>query len=111
MNSNQDNYLTKLKHALPWLVQYPIGRAKTILTQNLFEKKHIIFTVANHFEPAWKPGGVHDLDGQLRRLDEWHEMARQTGEAVIDAEDRSKTEHQANDDGNNPIDNFIFFHD
>jgi hypothetical protein len=92
MNSSQDNYLTKLKHALPWLAQYPINRAKTILTQNLFEKKNIIFTIANHFEPAWKPDGVHNIDGQLRRLDEWHEMARETGEAVIDA-DGTKFRH------------------
>jgi hypothetical protein len=83
---------TKLKWNLPWLVRYPFERAANRLQQNAFEKKHIIFTVADHFEPSWSRSGLLDLDDQLRRLDEWHEMARQTGEAVRDA-DGTKFRH------------------
>ena len=40
--------------------------------------------MANHFEPAWSETGVLDLDNQRRRLDEWCEMARVTGDQVRD---------------------------
>lgn len=83
---------TKLKTNLPWLARYPSSRAKAILSQNLFEKKHLIFTIANHFEPSWKAKGFHDPETQLRRLDDWREMARATGEAVTDA-DGTKFRH------------------
>jgi hypothetical protein len=88
------DYLTKLKWNLPWLARYPWVRAESILSQNLFEKKHVIFTIANHFEPAWKADDEAgwDLDNQLRRLDEYYEMARATGEAVRDA-DGTKFRH------------------
>lgn len=89
MNSE---YLNKLKWNLPWLARYPWARAEAILSRNLFEKKHVIFTVANHFEPAWKRDGAWDLDNQLRRLDEYHKMARATGAAVRDA-DGTKFRH------------------
>ena len=86
MTAEQTTFITKLKWNLPWLVRYPFERAANRLQQNAFEKKHIIFTVANHFEPSWSAHGLLGLDAQLRRLDQWHEMARQTGEAVRDAE-------------------------
>lgn len=91
MNSG---YLTKFKSNLPWLTRYPWARAKAILSRNLFEKKHVIFTVANHFEPGWKAGddAGWNRDNQLRRLDEYHQMARATGEAVRDA-DGTKFRH------------------
>ena len=92
MSKAQNNLLTKLKSNLPWLARYPLVRAKSILSQNLFEKKHVIFVVANHFEPSWKAKGFHDPDAQLRRLDEYHKMARATGEAVRDA-DGTKFRH------------------
>ena len=88
MNSKTE----KLKANLPWLVRYPFERTKSILLQNAFEKKHLIFTIANHFEPSWKATGFHDLDTQKKRLDEWHKTARQTGEAVLDA-DGTKFRH------------------
>ncbi|MGI8495332.1 MAG: hypothetical protein ACR2L1_08480 [Pyrinomonadaceae bacterium] len=91
MNGTKDNYLIKFKHALPWLARYPFVRANSLLNRSS-EKKHIIFTVANHFEPSWKAEGFHDLEAQYRRLDEWHEMARKTGEAVRDA-DGTKFRH------------------
>lgn len=84
---NSDNFLTKFKHALPWLVRYPFVRANSFLRADSSVKKHIIITVANHFEPSWKPGGGHhSLDVQRRRLDDWHEQARAIGEAVKDAD-------------------------
>jgi hypothetical protein len=92
MNSNETSYLTKLKWNLPWLVRYPFERLASRLQQNAFEKKHIIFTVADHFEPSWSANGLLDLDSQLRRLDEWHITARQTSESLIDA-DGTKFRH------------------
>jgi hypothetical protein len=92
MNRNETSYLTKLKWNLPWLVRYPFERLANRLQQNAFEKKHIIFTVADHFEPSWSANGLLDLDSQLRRLDEWHITARKTGESLIDA-DGTKFRH------------------
>lgn len=92
MSGSSENYLTKLKYALPWLAKYPLVRAKSLLGEKAEGKKHIVFTIANHFEPSWKAQGFHDLDGQRKRLDEWHQMARKTGEAVRDA-DGTKFRH------------------
>lgn len=83
---------TKLKWNLPWLARYPLARAKSFFAQTAFEKKHIIFTIANHFEPGWCENGTLDLDSQRRRLDEYHKLARETGEAVRDA-DGTKFRH------------------
>ena len=92
MDNHETSFLTKLKWNLPWLVRYPFERISNRLQQNAFEKKHIIFTIADHFEPSWSNHGLLDLDNQLRRLDEYYEMARQTGEAVTDA-DGTKFRH------------------
>jgi hypothetical protein len=86
------DYLKKFKRALPWLVRYPFVRANTLWQTDSNLKQNIIFIIANHFEPAWKEGGAHDLDTQRRRLDEWHKLARRTGEAVRDA-DGTKFRH------------------
>ncbi len=92
MSSDQPTFITKLKWNLPWLVRYPFERAANRLQQNAFEKKHIIFTIADHFEPSWSANGLLDLDTQLRRLDDWHLAARKTGEALLDA-DGTKFRH------------------
>ncbi|HQU81983.1 MAG TPA: hypothetical protein PKY59_02600 [Pyrinomonadaceae bacterium] len=92
MHSNERSKLDKLKSNLPWLVRYPFNRAKGILSQNLFEKKHIIITVADHFEPAWSAKGALGLDDQRRRLDEYYKMARKTGESTLDS-DGTKFRH------------------
>ncbi len=73
-------------------MRYPFNRAANLFEKDSGAKKHIIFTIADHFEPAWKPSGGHDLDTQRRRLDEYHKLARQTGEAVTDA-DGTKFRH------------------
>lgn len=92
MSAEQTTFITKLKWNLPWLARYPFERAANRLQQNAFEKKHVIFTIADHFEPSWSKHGLLGLDEQLRRLDEWHELARKTGEAVTDA-DGTKFRH------------------
>ena len=83
MSVNHKSNLTKLKFALPWLARYPFVRGKSLFEQTE-ERKHIIFTVANHFEPAWDAKGGLSLDKQLRRLEDYHKLARKTGETVVD---------------------------
>lgn len=85
-------FLTKLKWNLPWLVRYPWSRASSLLQRTAFEKKHIIITVANHFEPGWSPDGILDHKSQMKRLEAYHRMAREIGEAVRDA-DGTKFRH------------------
>jgi hypothetical protein len=92
MTADKTNFLTKLKWNLPWLVRYPSARGKSFWERNAFEKKHIIFTIANHFEPSWSENGLLDLDSQRRRLDDYYKLARKTGEAVRDA-DGTKFRH------------------
>lgn len=91
MSVNKKSNLTKLKHALPWLARYPFVRGKSLFEQT-DGQKHIIFTVANHFEPAWEVDGALDLDEQRRRLDDYHKLARKIGEAVTDG-DGTKFRH------------------
>ncbi len=92
MAANEPSFATKLKWNLPWLARYPLSRAVSFLEQTAFERKHIIITVANHFEPGWSPNGVLDHKTQMTRLKAYHKMARETGEAVRDA-DGTKFRH------------------
>lgn len=92
MNSNGPSFLTKLSWNLPWLVRYPFSRAASFLEQTAFEKKHIIITVANHFEPGWSPNGVLDHKTQITRLKAYHKMARETGDVIRDV-DGTKFRH------------------
>lgn len=88
----EETFLTKLKWNLPWLARYPFTRAQNFLGKYAFEKKHIVFTIANHFEPAWSDNGPLDLKTQRQRLGEYHKLARKTGEAVRDS-DGTKFRH------------------
>jgi hypothetical protein len=92
MAATSPTFFSKLNSNLPWLVRYPFSRAQAFLEQTAFEKKHIIITVANHFEPAWTEGGVLDHKMQLKRLEAYHKLARSTGDAVRDA-DGTKFRH------------------
>lgn len=92
MISNDPTFLTKLGWNLPWLARYPFSRLGSLMHQTAFEKKHVIFTIANHFEPGWREGGVLDHKTQMTRLRAYHKMARDTGEAVRDA-DGTKFRH------------------
>lgn len=87
-----ENITQKLKWNLPWMARYPFDRAASFMRRTAFEKKHVIFTIADHFEPAWSAAGPLPIDDQRRRLDEWHRIARSTGEAVRDA-DGTKFRH------------------
>jgi hypothetical protein len=84
--------MEKLRWNLPWLVRYPFERTKALLERTAFEKKHIIFTIADHFEPAWSPDGLLDLDDQKRALEAYYKLARKTGESIIDS-DGTKFRH------------------
>ena len=87
------SYLTKIRYALPWLARYPVWRGGEFLRRFSEEKpKHLIFVVANHFEPAWSPNGFLNLDAQRRRLDDWYEKARKIGESTLDS-DGTKFRH------------------
>lgn len=92
MSLDKVSFLTKLRWSLPWLSQYPFARARALFERTAFEKKHVIITVANHFEPGWSENGFLDLKTQIRRLKEYHQMARSLGDAVTDA-DGTKFRH------------------
>jgi len=85
------NILAKLKNALPWLIHYPVMNEKSLF-RNGGKKKHIVFTVADHFEPSWSENGFLDIEAQRRRLNDYHKLARKTGEAIKDA-DGTKFRH------------------
>ena len=87
--SRQPSFSAKLAWSLPWLVRYPLWRANEIvrrMTDNS-SPRHLIFIVANHFEPAWDgtPAGL-DHDVQLKRVDKWYEEARRIGNTIRDCE-------------------------
>jgi hypothetical protein len=84
MTENTPTFFTKFKSNLPWLVRYPFLRAGNFFGSKSGSKKHIIFTIANHFEPSWSENGNLNVDDQNRRLDEYIKLARKTGEAVRD---------------------------
>ncbi|MFN0277868.1 MAG: hypothetical protein ACKVRN_04615 [Pyrinomonadaceae bacterium] len=92
MTQNHTSLITKLAWNLPWLARYPWSRARSFLEQTAFEKKHIIITVANHFEPGWSKNGVLDHKTQIKRLKTYHKMAREIGDGVCDA-DGTKFQH------------------
>ncbi|MFZ1699211.1 MAG: hypothetical protein WBO10_06880 [Pyrinomonadaceae bacterium] len=92
MSVDQASFMTKLRWSLPWLTRYPFARARAFMERTAFEKKHIIITVANHFEPGWSEDGILDHKAQLERLKEYHQMARSIGESVTDS-DGTKFRH------------------
>jgi hypothetical protein len=92
MNNGASIYFNKLRHSLPWLIRYPFARASSYLGEKASGQKHIIFTIANHFEPSWKPNGLHHVEVQRRRMDSYYELARKTGDAVRDS-DGTKFRH------------------
>ena len=70
--------IDKVRWSLPWLLRYPFWRAGEIARRpNGLSQTHVIFVVANHFEPGLG-------DQALRRLEKWSKLARATGEAVRD---------------------------
>ena len=83
-----NDIVEKLSSSLPWLMRYPFWRAGELMRRggNSSSQKHLIFVIANHFEPSWRDKGLWDLDTQRRRLDQWLAMARAIGNAVRDCD-------------------------
>ncbi|NNE66282.1 MAG: hypothetical protein HKN33_06925 [Pyrinomonadaceae bacterium] len=75
----------KLKWNLPWMVRYPAERTRSFLGKTAFEKKHVIFTIADHFEPSWSNDGLLPLSQQKRVLDNYYELAQRTGDRLKDS--------------------------
>lgn len=92
MTFKEPTYFEKLKWSVPWLARYPFERAGNLLRAGSSAKKHVIVTIANHFEPAWSENGWLDLNTQLRRLDDYYKSAEKTGNSVRDA-DGTKFRH------------------
>ena len=69
----------KVRWSLPWLLRYPGWRARELVgrMKDLDGRSHLIFVVANHFEPGLG-------DEALRRLEKWCKLARATGNAIRD---------------------------
>lgn len=88
LQAKHSNKLTKLAWSLPWLVRYPFWRAHELLrrmTERSGGAQHLIFVIANHFEPSYDPSGITlDLSHQQARLEDWCEQASAIGEAVRD---------------------------
>ena len=62
------------------------------MEQTAFEHKHVIITIADHFEPSWSDNGLLDHKTQMLRLREYHDLARSIGDSVVDA-DGTKFRH------------------
>jgi hypothetical protein len=70
--------LDKVRWSLPWLLRYPFWRVSEVARRpNSSNQTHLIFVVANHFEPGLG-------DEALRRLEKWSKLARATGDAIRD---------------------------
>lgn len=74
-----DSVREKLLWSLPWLLRYPAWRAREWANRATASSgpQHLIFLVANHFEPPMENTG-------LGALEHWCELARRTGNAVRD---------------------------
>jgi hypothetical protein len=69
----------KLRWSLPWLLRYPFWRTREMVRSlaESSEARHLVFLVANHFEPGVGAVG-------LARMESWSRLARATGDAVRD---------------------------
>ena len=84
----------KIVWNFPWLSRYPFWRSNEMLrrVKDGPGGQHVIFTVANHFEPGYNVipndrGGLGvelPWDTQVRRLEDWCDQALAIGEAVRD---------------------------
>lgn len=72
-------FFEKLRWSLPWLVRYPFWRINEWLGRpsDSSRSQHVVFVVANHFEPGPGAEGVE-------RVKAWGKLARTTGNAVLD---------------------------
>ena len=74
-----DSTFEKLRWSLPWLLRYPAWRAREWASRRAQSNAptHLIFLVANHFEPVMGSEG-------LVQLERWCKLARSTGNAIRD---------------------------
>ena len=74
-----DSLFEKLRRSLPWLLRYPAWRAGEWARRftDAGGQQHLIFLVANHFEPL-------TTDEGLIQLEQWCELARSTGDTIRD---------------------------
>lgn len=70
----------------PWLYAYLLDRLSKLFQRELESKVHLIFIIANHFEPSWSESGHLPIDTQLRRLERWNHQARTIGKRVVDSD-------------------------
>ena len=72
-------FLEKFRWSLPWLLRYPFWRMREFAASlsESSEQQHLIFLVANHFEPGVGAEGV-------ARVESWSKLARNTGNALRD---------------------------
>ena len=84
---SKETWINKLRWSLPWLVRYPFWRTGEWLRRltDGEETRHLIFVIANHYEPGWcERGGLDELSNQIAKVESWCREARLTGAAVRD---------------------------
>lgn len=86
MQTDKPGIIDKFRWSLPWLVRYPWVRSKSWLERVAFEKKHVIVTVANHFEPSWSPDGHLDHKTQMSRMKAYRKRFLAEAGSVRDAD-------------------------
>jgi len=88
----ETSILRKLPSNLHWIARYPFSRMRSYLERTAFEKKQVVITIADHFEPAWNDGAFLSKKEQVEQLRKYYAMARETGNAVCDV-DGTKFRH------------------
>ncbi|MCS6873470.1 MAG: hypothetical protein N2Z23_05025 [Pyrinomonadaceae bacterium] len=73
-----------LFQSLPWLIRYPFERVRKKLFERFDGKTHLIFVIANHFEPSWQEVGFCSIEQQLKRMESWKKQAFLIGESLVD---------------------------
>ena len=86
----EQTWSNKLKWSLPWLARYPFWRLSERLRRwtDTTGARHLIFVVANHYEPGWCGRGpeADTLANQIKKVESWNRAAQQTGDAVRDGD-------------------------
>src|SRR5262245_14299403 len=83
--------LQKLAWSLPWLTRYPFWRAREFVRRGelvaVDRPQHLIFIVANHFEPGWNAEcSPVAWPTQLARVVRWCQQAAAIGRLVHDSD-------------------------
>jgi hypothetical protein len=78
---NDASLFQKIGWSLPWLLRYPFWRTGEV-ARRFYEspaKTHVVFLVANHYEPATGKQAI-------ARVEHWIDLARETGNALRDCD-------------------------